>query len=88
VRRSALVTAGVEMVVLAPFAVCSPIASSCTGTCWDAKSGKPKPGAPTDRIVPLQARMVGETFIPLKSGRAARQTSNNAESRLVRFWRI
>jgi len=46
-EQSALVTAGVEMVVLAPFAVCSPIASSCTGTCWDAKSGKPKPGAPT-----------------------------------------
>jgi hypothetical protein len=31
------------MVVLSPFAACSPIASSCTGTCWDLKSGKPKP---------------------------------------------
>ncbi|MGZ3362708.1 MAG: lysozyme inhibitor LprI family protein, partial [Xanthobacteraceae bacterium] len=39
--QSALVTAEVEMVVLSPFAVCSPIASSCTGTCWDPKSGKP-----------------------------------------------
>jgi len=37
---SALVTAEVEMIVLSPFAVCSPIASGCTGTCWDLKSGK------------------------------------------------
>ena len=29
-----------EMVVLSPFAVCSAVASSCTGTCWDLKSGK------------------------------------------------
>src|SRR6202012_973937 len=33
--QSALVTADVEMIVLAPFAVCSPVASSCTGKCWD-----------------------------------------------------
>ena len=38
----ALITAEVEMVVLSPFAVCSPVASNCTGTCWDAKSGKAK----------------------------------------------
>jgi hypothetical protein len=31
------------MVVLSPFTACSPIASSCTGACWDLKSGKPKP---------------------------------------------
>jgi len=37
-ERNALVTAEVEMIVLSPFAVCSPVASSCTGTCWDAKS--------------------------------------------------
>jgi hypothetical protein len=43
-EQSALVTAEVEMVVLSPFAVCSPIASGCTGTCWDPKTGKPKPG--------------------------------------------
>jgi uncharacterized protein YecT (DUF1311 family) len=47
-EQSALVTAGVEMIVLSPFAVCSPIASSCTGTCWDPKSGKPNP-APGSR---------------------------------------
>jgi uncharacterized protein YecT (DUF1311 family) len=46
-EKGALVTAEVEMVVLSPFAVCSPIASTCTGTCWDPKSGKanPSPGS-------------------------------------------
>jgi uncharacterized protein len=39
---SAKVTSAIEMVVLSPFTACSPIASSCTGTCWDLKSGKPK----------------------------------------------
>ena len=28
------------MIVLSPFAVCSPIASDCTGTCWDLRAGK------------------------------------------------
>jgi uncharacterized protein YecT (DUF1311 family) len=41
--QSALVTAEVEMIVLSPFAVCSSIASGCTGSCWDPKSGKAKP---------------------------------------------
>jgi uncharacterized protein YecT (DUF1311 family) len=39
--KEAQVTAEVEMVVLSPFSVCSPIASSCTGTCWDLQSGNP-----------------------------------------------
>ena len=42
-EQSAVVTADVEMVVLSPFAACSPVASSCTGACWDLKSGKAKP---------------------------------------------
>jgi uncharacterized protein YecT (DUF1311 family) len=41
--QEALVTAEIEMVVLSPFAACSPIASGCTGTCWDLKSGKAEP---------------------------------------------
>jgi uncharacterized protein YecT (DUF1311 family) len=41
--QEAQVIAEIEMVVLSPFAVCSPIASSCTGTCWDPKSGKANP---------------------------------------------
>jgi uncharacterized protein YecT (DUF1311 family) len=44
-EQSALVKAEVEMVVLSPFAACSPIASGCTGTCWDLKSGKAGPSA-------------------------------------------
>jgi len=47
-EQSALVTAEVEMVVLSPFSVCSSVASGCTGTCWDPKSGRPKP-APGSR---------------------------------------
>jgi hypothetical protein len=40
--REALVIAEVEMVVLSPFAVCSPVASNCTGACWDLKAGEAK----------------------------------------------
>ena len=47
-EQSALVIAEVEMIVLSPFSVCSPVASSCTGTCWDPKSGRAKP-APGNR---------------------------------------
>ncbi|WP_249780333.1 lysozyme inhibitor LprI family protein [Bradyrhizobium sp. dw_411] len=41
-EQNATVVATVEMLVLSPFAACSPIASNCTGTCWDVKSGTPK----------------------------------------------
>jgi uncharacterized protein YecT (DUF1311 family) len=40
-EQNALVTAEVEMIVLSPFALCSPIASSCTGMCW----AKPSPAS-------------------------------------------
>src|SRR4029077_382583 len=42
-EQSALVTAEVEMIMLSPFALCNPIASSCTGMCWDVKQGEAKP---------------------------------------------
>jgi uncharacterized protein YecT (DUF1311 family) len=42
-EKSAEVIAEIEMVVLSPFTACSAIASSCTGTCWDLRAGKPKP---------------------------------------------
>jgi uncharacterized protein YecT (DUF1311 family) len=41
--QEALVTAEVEMIVLSPFAACSPIATGCTGQCWDLKSAKANP---------------------------------------------
>jgi uncharacterized protein YecT (DUF1311 family) len=43
--REAQITGEIEMVVLAPFATCSKVASTCTGTCWDASTGRPQPGA-------------------------------------------
>ena len=43
--QEAQVTGEIEMVVLAPFATCSKVASTCTGTCWDARTGRPQPGA-------------------------------------------
>jgi uncharacterized protein YecT (DUF1311 family) len=43
--REAQVTGEIEMVVLAPFTTCSKVASTCTGTCWDAATGRPQPGA-------------------------------------------
>jgi uncharacterized protein YecT (DUF1311 family) len=47
--QEALVTTEIEMIALSPFAVCSPIASGCTGACWDLRSAKamPSPAMPT-----------------------------------------
>lgn len=42
--QEAQVTGEIEMVVLAPFATCSKVASTCTGTCWDPRTGRPQPG--------------------------------------------
>jgi uncharacterized protein YecT (DUF1311 family) len=48
-ERDAIVTAAVEMKVLAPFSICSPIASNCTGTCWDLQTRQAKAGAAGSR---------------------------------------
>lgn len=48
-EREAIVTAAVEMKVLAPFAICSPIASNCTGTCWDLQTRQPRAAATNSR---------------------------------------
>jgi uncharacterized protein YecT (DUF1311 family) len=55
--REALVVAQVEMVVLSPFAACSPIASSCTGTCWDLRSGKAKSTPGSRESFPVSHRL-------------------------------
>ena len=61
--QSAEVTAEVEMVVLSPFAICSPVASSCTGTCWDLKSGKAKSSPATRDSFPVSHRLrIEKTF--------------------------
>jgi uncharacterized protein YecT (DUF1311 family) len=61
--QDAVVIAEVEMVVLSPFAVCSPIASSCTGTCWDLRSGKaqPSPGS-RDRFAVSHRLSIEKSF--------------------------
>lgn len=59
-EQNAQVKAQVEMIVLSPFAACSPIASSCTGTCWDLKSGKagkPPPGTRDSLAVAHRVRI-------------------------------
>jgi hypothetical protein len=59
-EQNALVKAQVEMIVLSPFAACSPIASSCTGTCWDLKAGKaarPPPGTRESLLVAHRIRV-------------------------------
>lgn len=66
--KSARVTAEVEMVVLAPFAVCSPIAASCTGTCWDARSGKPKSPPGTRDSFAVAHRIKIEKAFDLQKG--------------------
>ena len=69
--QEAIVTAEIEMKVLTPFAVCSPIASNCTGTCWDLSSGQPKPAVTGRRSVPVAYRVRIEksfSFRKSKSG--------------------
>jgi uncharacterized protein YecT (DUF1311 family) len=55
--QEAIVTAEIEMKVLAPFAVCSPIASNCTGACWDLQSGQAKPSQASRQNVPVAYRI-------------------------------
>jgi uncharacterized protein YecT (DUF1311 family) len=62
-EQAALVTAEVEMFVLSPFAVCSPVASSCTGTCWDPNTGKPNPSPGTKESFTVSHRLqIEKTF--------------------------
>jgi hypothetical protein len=45
------------MKVLSPFAVCSPVASSCTGTCWDLRSGQAKSAPGSRESLPIAHRL-------------------------------
>jgi len=45
------------MKVLSPFAVCSPVASSCTGTCWDLRSGQAKSAPGSRDSLPIAHRL-------------------------------
>lgn len=62
-EQSALVTAEIEMIVLSPFAVCSPVASGCSGKCWDSESGKPRPVIASRDSFPVSHRLrIEKTF--------------------------
>jgi uncharacterized protein YecT (DUF1311 family) len=59
--KEAIVTAAVEMKVLAPFGICSPIATNCTGACWDLQARQPKPSmAPSRENVSIGYRLTVE----------------------------
>lgn len=71
--EQALVTAEVEMKVLSPFAVCSPIASGCTGTCWDVRSGQAKPAPGSRDSLPIAHRLrIEKSFAFQKTDRGWR----------------
>jgi uncharacterized protein YecT (DUF1311 family) len=57
--KNADVIAEVEMMVLAPFTACSPVAMSCTGTCWDLTSNRPKstPGTRDNFVIGYRLRI-------------------------------
>ena len=78
--NSADVTSSIEMVVVSPFAACSPIASSCTGTCWDLKSAKPKstPGSREQLRVGYRVR-IEKSFAFQKNGNGWRCNTTTME---------
>jgi uncharacterized protein YecT (DUF1311 family) len=68
--NSAQVTSAIEMIVLSPFTACSSIASGCTGTCWDLRSGKPKsvPGSRAELAVGYRVRIEKSFAFQKKDG--------------------
>ena len=77
---SADVVSSIEMVVVSPFTACSPIASACTGTCWDLKSAKPKatPGSREQMRVGYRLR-VEKSFAFQKNGDGWRCSTTTME---------
>jgi len=59
-ESEAIVTAAVEMKVLAPFVICSPVASNCTGTCWDLQTRQPDQTAGSRETVSIGYRLTIE----------------------------
>ena len=73
---NAEVTTEIEMVVLSPFAACSPIASSCTGTCWDLKTGRPKSTPGSRELLQVGYRLrIEKSFAFQKNGDSWRCSS-------------
>ncbi len=78
--NSADVVSTIEMVVVSPFTACSPIASACTGTCWDLKSAKPKstPGSHEQIRVGYRLR-IEKSFAFQKNGSGWRCSTTTME---------
>ncbi len=78
-EKDAEVIAEVEMVVLAPFTACSPVATSCTGTCWDLSSGKPRstPGSRDNFLVGYRLR-IEKSFAFQKADSSSWRCNSNA----------
>ena len=73
-EKTAAVIADVEMVVLSPFAVCSPVALGCTGTCWDPKLGKADMAKPAPGI--RSSSFFVATRLKIKKSFAFQKTEN------------
>jgi uncharacterized protein YecT (DUF1311 family) len=84
-EQSASVLAEVEMVVLSPFAVCSPIASACTGTCWDLKSGQAKPSPGSRDSFPVAHRLRIEKSFEFQKADSGGWRCNSAALQPIEF---
>jgi uncharacterized protein YecT (DUF1311 family) len=85
--QEAIVTAEIEMKVLAPFAICSPIASNCTGACWDLQSGEPKPSMVSRQNVPVAYRIRIEKSFAFRKSPGGDWLCNTQALRPVEFGR-
>lgn len=78
--NSADVVTSIEMVVVSPFTACSPIASACTGTCWDLKSAKPKSTPGSHEQIQIGYRLrIEKSFAFQKSGSGWRCNTTTME---------
>ncbi len=83
--QEAIVTAEIEMKVLAPFSVCSPIASNCTGTCWDPQSGQPKPATTVRQNLAIASRIRIEKSFSFKKSKSGDWNCHTEALRPVEF---
>jgi uncharacterized protein YecT (DUF1311 family) len=86
--QEAIVTAEIEMKVLTPFAVCSPIASNCTGTCWDLQSGQPKLSMTGRQSLPVAYRIRVEKSFAFRKSPGGDWHCNTQSLRPVEFGHV
>jgi hypothetical protein len=76
------------MKVLAPFAVCSPIASNCTGSCWDLQSGQPKQSSTIRQNLPVAWRVRIEKSFAFKKSNSGDWHCGTQALRPVEFGHV